>query len=287
MWNNILFSRLLSIFILGSLVISMGCIDDNDNNNDAGFWKDLTTFCYDIDDSMPQRFRYLSNTSNIAHILNPTDTIVFLIGVETTLLPGDINGIINYASKGGTFVYSSDNVEMSSALASELGILYYDHLLQDSNYLYNLAFVVSTLEHPDNMEVLFNSPKGLNTTDQGNYTTEKILSTSPICVERPEQERPYISSKSFVDINDNGLMDSWDIDLHGPIALAYRIDVGEGQVYFFGDTGPFLNGIYEKCDNREYFRNIIESSVSTDGTIYLDITHHLTSNSGKMKFPAI
>ena len=141
------------------------------------------------------------------------------------------------------------------------------------------------------MNLLFNGPRGLNVTDSGEGMNDShegpvdlddepiedenialMMASSPVVVKDLQ-----ITSYSFIDMNDNENQDNWDLD--GPIGMGYRVKKGNGQVYIFGNSGLFINDMYNRADNREFIHKMMSSSISDQGTVYFDITHHSSERS--------
>ncbi len=275
------------LIIIFSMVFTMGCTEKGKNPDTINGWKDLSKCQKFLDEDTPQDFKYLSNTSHSSSLPDIGNTMIFKIGLDTAPTVNERLALVEYVEKGGTLVLASDNAASAGELASRFGIFYYDHMVQDSEYDFNTSFIISTTNYfTEEMNIMFNQPLALNMTEDSQLETHRILATSPIWVVRPPGDRPYIASKSFVDLNDNGVMDGIGKDLHGPVALAYKVKKGDGTAYIFGNTGPFLDSIFTRRDNRELVTALIEESLGEDGKIYFDINHLTSSRSNHIVYPA-
>ena len=280
---------LLFIFV----VMSAGCTEDDKKPEvESEGWNNLSKIQKDIKDSLPYKFRYLSNTSNAVNILSPTESILFLIGLETAITPEERVSLINYVKSGGTLVFASDREDLAEPFTKYFRIRFYAHRLIDTSYTYNWDFISTKSDFfGTEMDLLFNGPRGLNVTDSAEGMNDthagpvdaddepiedenivRLCASSPIVVEDMK-----IVSYSFVDMNDNENQDHWDLD--GPIGMAYQVKKGEGEVYIFGNSGPFINDMYGRNDNREFIHKIISSSIGSQGTVYFDMTHHSSERS--------
>lgn len=279
------------LFIL--VVMSAGCTDDDKKPEvETGGWNNLSNIQKDIKDSLPYKFRLLSNTSNAVNIQNPSESILFLIGLETAITPEERVSLIDYVKSGGTLVFASDREDLAEPFTKYFRIRYYHHRLVDTSYTYNWEFINLKCDFfGTEMDLLFNGPRGLNITDSGEGMNDthagpvdpddepvedenivQVLASSPVLVKEKS-----IVGYSFIDINDNENQDTWDID--GPIGMAYLVKKGNGQVFIFGNSGPFINDMYDREDNREFVHKIISSSIADQGTVYFDITHHTSERS--------
>jgi len=279
------------LFIFG--VMSAGCTEDDDEPEvEIEGWNNLSKIQKDIKDSLPYKFRFLSNTSNAVNIQNPSESILFLIGLETAITPQERVSLIDYVKSGGTLVFASDREDLAEPFTRYFRIRYYHHRLIDTSYTFNWDFLTIKSDFfGTEMDLLFNGPRGLNITDSGEGMNDshagpvdlddepiedenivRIFASSPIVVKDQQ-----IVAYSFVDMNDNENQDNWDLD--GPIGMAYQVKKGEGEVYIFGNSGPFINDMYDRKDNREFTHKIISTSITDQGTVYFDITHHISERS--------
>jgi len=280
---------LLFIFV----VMTTGCTDEDDEPEvDTGGWKNLSKIQRDIKNSLPYKFRILSNTSNAVNIQTPSESILFLIGLETPITPEERISLIDYVKKGGTLVFASDRSDLAEPFTRYFRIRYYDHRLIDTSYTYNWEFITIKCDFfGTDMDLIFNGPRGLNVTDSaegmndthlGPVDTDdepieddnivRVLASSPVVVKDQK-----IVGYSFIDMNDNEIQDTWDLD--GPMGMAYHVKKGNGQVYIFGNSGPFINDMYEKKDNREFIHKMISGSITDQGTVYFDMTHQVSERS--------
>ena len=279
----------LSLFLM--LVTALGCLEEGAKNDEIEGWNNLHEIQNDVKSSLPHKYRILSNTTNSINIQNPEKTVLFIIGIETPITTDERVSLIEYVKKGGTLVFASDNYELAEPFTKTFRIRYYPNELLDPGFTYNRAFITSTTHFfGDRMDVMLNAPRGLNITG-GNDKNEssagpvdleeepieddnivRVLASSPVLVKDFQ-----IVGYSFVDLNDNGEQDNWDLD--GPIALGYRVKRGNGMAYIFGNSGLFLDDFYSRSDNREFVRKLITSSIPDDGTVYFDMTHHVSQRS--------
>jgi len=284
---------ILVAFLFILVVMSAGCTDDDDEPEvEMDGWNNISKIQKDIKNSLPYNFRYLSNTSNAVNIQSPNDSILFLIGLETPITPEERVSLIDYIKSGGTLVFASDREDFAEPLTKYFRIRYYAHQLIDTSYTYNWEFITANSDFfGTEMDLLFNGPRGLNVTDSAEGMNDshggpvgiddeliedenivRLFATSPIVIKDQQ-----ITDYSFVDMNDNKNQDNWDLD--GPIGMAYQVKKGEGEVYIFGNSGPFINDMYDRADNKEFIHKIITSSITVQGTVYFDITHHLSERS--------
>jgi len=252
-------------------------MDGNGDDKETEGWKNLSDIQNDVQHSLPYKFRYLSNTTNANNIQNPGNSIVFLIGLETSVSPEESSSLLEYVEKGGTLVFASDKPDLAEPFTLSMGIRYYRNKLLDGRFYYNWDFIISTsLLYETEYDVMFNAPRGLNlTANSGNISDidiDRIFASSPITIKDMQ-----IATHSFIDLNDNEQHDTWDQD--GPIAMAYRVKWGKGTAYIFGNSGLFIDDFISKRDNKDFVHRMISDSIPDDGFVYFDVTHHVSTRS--------
>lgn len=272
----------LIVFLVILILLTTGCMDEGDDEKETEGWKNLSDIQNDIQHSLPYKFRYLSNTTNARNIQDPGKTMIFLIGLETSILPGESDSLLEYVEKGGTLVFASEKPDLAEPFTRTMGIRYYRHDLLDGRFYYNWAFIISTSDlYETEYDVMFNAPRGLNlTANSGNNTDveiDRLFASSPITIKDMR-----IATHSFIDLNDNGEHDTWDQD--GPIAMAYRVKWGKGTAYIFGNSGLFIDDFISKRDNTDFVHRVISDSIPNDGFVYFDVTHQVSARSDHLGY---
>ncbi len=299
--RKVIRGRMLNACLAACAVIliitaSMGCTDDDEKNDTEG-WKNLSQLQKDVKYDLPYKFRELSNTTNARNILDPSSTVLLVIGLDSAVSPVERDSLIEYVKEGGTLVFASDRADLAEPFTKAFRVRYYHHELIDKEYQHNYDFIISKTDFfGEEMEVMMNGAMGLNVSEGGGAleepepgavdpadavdddSIERVLATSPVTLDGQS-----IDGFSYVDLNDNGEWDTWDLD--GPVALGYRVKRDKGTAYIFGNSGLFLNQMLAKRDNAEFLSELLAASIPDDGTVYMDTTHHSADSSHHLHLP--
>jgi len=171
-------------------------------------------------------------------IKDPANTLYMAIGVEKQFKEAEKNILMNFVKKGGKVIIA-DDFGYGDDLSNEYGVTFYGQRMWDVKYFYNASFpIVPAYLNLEPYVLVLNAPTGL-----ANQSYEK-----------PAQARLQYkmlsngSSRSFVDRNWNGIIDTSDAHENIPVALEVshniKVDkeaIGNGKIIFISDPAIFTN----------------------------------------------
>lgn len=179
----------------------------------------------------------VSSPSILRDINNPERVLYIAIGVEKKYTKAEIEMIKSFVDSGGKAIIA-DDFGYADELSSEYGVTFYGQTMWDERFLKNESCPV--VEGEINLQyydIVLNKPTGLANRSVGDYTYD-ILANGSV--------------KSYVDRNNNGLIDPWDAHDRIPIVMevGYNETTGKkGKIVFVSDTAIFTNEYFFSKDD--------------------------------------
>jgi len=211
----------------------------------------------------------ISSIFSTAHLLADVDaakTVLVIVGTERRYDPGEAQSVIDFLRAGGNVVLA-DETGFGSDVARTAGFAFTSQHVLDNTSNYNgiPKLVVSTVALGDQeYRVVFSAPAAI--VALSNAADHEALASS---------SEPRPPDGSFLDINENGVIDI--ADQSGPFPLVVRTHVGAGTLVLVSDTGVFMNAQVGLAgyDNARFARALVRSLLPTDGgVILLDESRH-------------
>jgi len=177
--------------------------------------------------------------------------------------PEEMQPIKQFINEGGTLILM-DDFGFSNRLLEYLGItIQIDHrLLLDPLFCYknqNLPLITdfsASVKEAGVTNLIFNHASVLNSVEK-------------------KDALAWSSSASFLDTNNNGLLDK--NEPQGPFTVAAVKKINKGTVYIISDTSLVLNSMIEKNDNRA-FLNYFFNPKGQPEVLLIDRSHLPKSN---------
>lgn len=207
-------------------------------------------------------------------ILNETKnaerSLLLVIGVEKKYDDSEVRAIIDFVGKGGKVIIA-DDFGFANTISKVYGIEFYDKRLYDINYEGNTSFVkISANMSFGNYSLLLDRPTALKKY-KGNETKKLTYTVSP-----KNQTNALSDKQSWIDENDDGAIDYTE-RLTEPVPIIIHVEKLEepyGSIVFIADSSIFINEMWEKGDNAEFAKDLINHLLPKGGKIIFDESRH-------------
>ena len=226
---------------------------------DNPFWNGLSAY------SSQAKAKPLDDLTNLPPVSKGTALIT--VPYEQ-FSQNELSQLKNYVSNGGTLVVM-DDYGYGNQILSSLGLAmkFAGQPLLDPLYDYRNEWLpkitdfTATAVNANVSSIVFNHATCLE--DTSNAT---VLASS--------------SSFSFLDVNENGVFDSGE--LNGPFPVAAYVKIDQGYLVAVADPSLLINGMLKLDDNSRFINNIVNIQGPTS-QIFVDQTHLPKSPLGNSK----
>jgi hypothetical protein len=212
-------------------------------------------------------FTMVGSPTFLRGIEEPEKTLYLVLGVEKDFNPSDVEILKDFYEKGGKLIIA-DDFGYANTFSQEFDVHFYGRTLWDTFYKYNYSYplIYGQLDFTDYL-LITDKPTGLHILpDQNNIT---ILANSSV--------------DSFIDINDNGMIDKYDVPGPIPVVAQYQEPDHQGTIVFISDPDIFTDDIIEKggdlnislWNNKQFLRDLIVNKLlPTGGKVIFDEGRH-------------
>ena len=271
----------LLIFILGAYFLAPAFQTSNGDGSITPFrdpatpsknWKKCSTFWNMMQkegQANYQTYTMVGSPTVLRNIDQPEKTLYIALGVEKEYNAAEIESLKAFYEAGGKIIIADDHSGANS-FSQEFEVNYYGQTFWDSTFDHNVSFpkVHAFLDFEEYVLVLDN-PTGIWT--KPNVTGISIISNG--------------SKDSFVDVNNNKIIDLHDAQGFIPVIEQYKKEKSGGTVVFLSDSGIFTDDFIEKGgvkntslefnNNKKFIRDLIVNRLLPNGgKIIMDESRH-------------
>jgi hypothetical protein len=216
-----------------------------------------------------QTYTMVGSPTVLRNIDQPEKTLYIALGVEKEYNAAEIESLKDFYNRGGKIIIADDHAGANS-FSQEFEVNYYGQTFWDSTFDHNVSFpkVHAFLDFEEYVLVLDN-PTGI-------WTKPDVKGISIIA---------NGSKDSFVDVNNNKIIDLRDAQGYIPVIEQYKKENSSGTIVFLSDSGIFTDDFIEKGgvkntslefnNNKKFIRDLIVNRLLPNGgKIIFDESRH-------------
>jgi hypothetical protein len=287
--NKLIILLIILIVVASAIALGIGLQmsnngeTDNDNNEFSGArWEDLYKFKQFLYNNYTVIEKRNSNTGILDKIPDVKDSVWIIIGLESEFSSEEASAVRNFVNSGGSLILAAES-DFANKISRQFGVEFSTHRIMETElYDKNGMFIpMQTDIGAKSFPVLTNSPTGL--------LYDKNVTTIKFNIPAQSSDYKGFGLYSFLDLNDNGTADAEDV--LGPIALMIEFQYGQGKIMFIGNTGLFMDTVWDRetyigsYKNREFCVELLDQMVSKKGTVLYDFSKHVEPQSGHLLYP--
>ena len=285
-----LLKRALALFlvvfiIIGYLIVpllpggndaSNGSISPFSSSGDIGKnYQDCTKFWNMLKDDGQNEYELytlVGSPTILRNIEQPDKTLYVILGVQKDFRPADIEVLKEFYKNGGKLIIA-DDFGYGNTFAEQFNVHFFGHGLWDAVYSRNVSFPL-VYAHLDFAQYLLmlDKPSGIYLRP-GDPNIEVLANGS---------------KDSYIDMNENGLVDGHDIPGPIPVISMYREPGASGAIIFvsdpdmFNDDKIYNDGLMDRkgndktpANNSLFIRDLVRRLLPTGGKVVFDESRHV------------